>query len=374
MWNSKKKPEYEKVKGNLEVDWTLLETLLKLQSPSNTSYEKIFIKWLQDYVEKENPGVLVEFDKIGNTYVTKGKSDIYPCIVAHTDTAQSYNPHLNIINTGTWVIGLDNSTGTQIGTGADDKCGILIALTLLKKYDNIKCFFPVQEEIGLIGSSQADLDFFKDCSFLAQPDRNSYNCDFISETNGIEVCNNKFMDTISTIMTKYGYKEASGTCTDIGALKKSTEVTCPAFNYSCSYFNEHGDQEVINCNAFHNALNFLDEVIAKEGYNEHIHNFKNISYASYGYSFKENYWDDDELPSYLKEKSMIDVEHDCPEFDFNDPEAFEWAKDCLECGECPYCSNNELELMKDTSLFCESCGSAWNIPITSYHDREEWLV
>ena len=132
MWNNREKPLYKKVKGNLEVDWKLLETLLKLQSPSNTSYEKLFIKWLQEYIETENPGVLVEFDKIGNTYVTKGKSDIYPCIVAHTDTAQNYHKNLQIINTGTWVVGLDGNTGLQVGPGFDDKAGVLIALTLLK--------------------------------------------------------------------------------------------------------------------------------------------------------------------------------------------------------------------------------------------------
>lgn len=377
MWKySKEKPLYKKVKGELEVNWDFLHSILLKQSPSDTFHEDKFVKWLRNHIRKYVPNVSIETDKIGNTYVTKGKSDVYPCIVAHTDTAQNYHENMQIVNTKTWVLAIDNNTGTQIGPGFDDKAGIYVALTLLKKFDNIKCFFPTMEEIGLIGSSRANYDWFKDCSFLAQPDRNSYNCDFISRTNGIEVCNEDFMSKISQEMAKYGYKKATGSCTDIGALKKSNIVTCPAFNYSCGYFDEHSDEEVLNCNAFSNALNFLNEVIIKEGYNEHYHivpkeepitDYRTYYKPTYQPSNQKELFEDYDEDFYNYNKSysspiLNDVKHDCAGYDFNDSEGMTWVEDSLEIGQCPYCSNTELIEQVDTSLMCSSCNSIWNIP------------
>ncbi len=381
MWSYKKqeKPLYEKVKGDLEVNWDFLHTLLLKQSPSDTIHEDKFIKWLRNYIKKNIPTAKIETDSIGNTYVTKGKSNIYPCIVAHTDTAQQYHENMQIVNTKTWVLAIDNNTGTQIGPGFDDKVGVYIALTLLKKFDNIKCFFPTMEEMGCIGSSQANFKWFKDCSFLAQPDRNSYNCDFISHTNGIQVCDISFMSQIKEEMLKYGYKAASGTCTDIGAIKKSDLVECPAFNYSSGYFLEHSDEEVLNCNAFSNALNFLNEVIEKVGYIEHYH--KSPKYEPVTY-YNNKKWEDPRDYSTLfddlyDQDSVIipkkqSVRHDCEGFTYNDYDSLQWVEECLEYGECPHCQSNNLVEQVDTSILCTNCDAKWNIPVGEAILREEW--
>ena len=62
-----------------------------------------------------------EFDIYGNLYITKGSSDLYPCVVAHLDQVHKYVKHFSIKKLGDWIIGFDDKEGIQVGCGADDK-------------------------------------------------------------------------------------------------------------------------------------------------------------------------------------------------------------------------------------------------------------
>ncbi len=112
------------VSNELEIDWELLITLLKKQSPSKSKHQEKFVRWLNDYV-KEISGVNVHRDKIGNTYIQKGNAEFYPCIVAHTDTAQDYIPEMYVCKTDKLIVGINETTGERCGLGADKICPLI---------------------------------------------------------------------------------------------------------------------------------------------------------------------------------------------------------------------------------------------------------
>lgn len=86
----------------------------------------------------------------------------------------------------------------------------------------VKCAFFVQEEVGCIGSSHADMSFFSDCRFVIQCDRKG-NGDMVTQINGMKLCSNEFISAID--FRKYGYKPAQGLNTDVADIdNKMAEV------------------------------------------------------------------------------------------------------------------------------------------------------
>jgi len=64
----------------------LLKQLFCIHSKSGK--EGKIRKFIWNWVKQNIPGVKIECDKQGNLYITKGKSESYPCIVAHMDQVQ----------------------------------------------------------------------------------------------------------------------------------------------------------------------------------------------------------------------------------------------------------------------------------------------
>lgn len=148
----------------------------------------------------------------------------------------------------------------------------------------------------------------------------------------------------------------------------------------CGYFDEHSDEEVLNCNAFSNALNFLNEVIEKIGYEQHYH--KSPKYQPLAY-YNNKKWEDPRDYSKLFEDyddtviipDKQGVRHDCEGFSYTDYDSLQWVEECLEYGECPHCQSNNLVEQVDTSILCTNCDGKWNIPLGDVlmkHTREEW--
>lgn len=101
-------------------------------------------------------------DRYGNIYAVKGNRESYPCVVAHMDEVHwrktgSYAAHLVA---DSMIVGYDHKRKRMTGIGADDKNGIWICLKCLEDCKTVKCAFFVQEEVGCIGSSHADMSFF----------------------------------------------------------------------------------------------------------------------------------------------------------------------------------------------------------------------
>jgi len=189
----------------------LLKQLYEIHSPSGN--EKKMRKFLKDWIKNNVPSASFTVDAMGNLYVCKGKSDTYPCIVAHLDQVQkTHSKDFQAVETKDIIFGFSLSNVQQEGLGADDKNGIWIALKCLQKYESLKCAFFVQEEVGCRGSNKADMTFFSDCRFVLQCDRKGGN-DLIYNINGFtELCSKKFLSAIG--YQEFGYKLEIGMMTD----------------------------------------------------------------------------------------------------------------------------------------------------------------
>ncbi len=215
----------------------LLKKLYEIHSPSGK--EKRIKQFIKRYIHSNIPNCIIETDKVGNLYITKGEASEYPCIIAHLDQVQTlHSSDFKAIETEV-IFGYSNKNRSFQGLGADDKNGIWVCLKALQECDCLKIAFFVQEEIGCIGSSQADLTFFDDCRFVLQADRKGHS-DFITTIGWSPLCSEEFIKDCQ--IEKFGYKEATGMITDVGELKHQG-LPISVANISCGYYEPHTDQE-----------------------------------------------------------------------------------------------------------------------------------
>lgn len=229
---------------------------------SGSHKEEPMRQYIKRWIRSSVPGVLIEEDAIGNMYITKGQSDTYPCVVAHLDQVQDEYPEdYKAIETPDIIFGYSPSLRKQCGLGADDKCGIWIALKMLKKHDAIKLAFFPGEEVGCVGSSQANMDFFDDVRFVIEPDRRGYK-DLITEIGWTDLCSDEFLQ--ASDYADFGYEPTHGMMTDVETLKNNgLKVSC--INLSCGYYAPHTEDEYIVKADLINACAFVDHIIEKCG-------------------------------------------------------------------------------------------------------------
>lgn len=233
----------------------LLKQLYNISSPSRR--ENAMITFISNKLTEM--GVAHTIDKAGNIYATKGKGKTFPCLVAHTDEVhyQHTKGYEVVTMKNEIIVGYDSEKREFQGIGADDKNGIWICLKCLEEYDNLKCAFFVEEEIGCQGSRVADMEFFKDCRFVLQCDRKG-NGDIITKINGLKLCSKEFIEALNP--GKYGYKTTEGLSTDVGALKdRKLEVSC--INISCGYYNPHTKNEFTHIGDLMKCLDLVKHVI-----------------------------------------------------------------------------------------------------------------
>lgn len=284
----------------------LLKKLYSINSPSGkeTDMENFVIEYVSGI-----SGVNFWSDQKGNIYAEKRGSEIgseFPCIVAHLDEVHTrdFGCHYSTQRVGGILFGFDLSTDSFVGCGADDKNGIFIALSCLEKYDHIKVAFFVEEEIGCRGSSAADMSFFKDCRFVLQADRRN-GSDFISRASFVDLCSAEFIADVN--MEKFGYKEATGSMTDVMTLKENgLEVSC--CNLSCGYYNPHTENEYTKIYELNNCLDFVQSII--EGCTKvYKHNYDGLGkWDGYGKWDSYGKWGYEETDWGLDESKYLDYE------------------------------------------------------------------
>ena len=234
----------------------LLFQLYAIHSPSGN--EKKMRKFLRKQAI-ECGATSVETDKHGNLLIVKGVSDTYPCLAAHIDQVQkNHSKDFKVVEIDGDVIGWSAKCHSQQGLGADDKNGIFICLELLKKFDVMKVAFFVGEEVGCKGSGAVDLEFFKDCRFIIEPDRKD-SSDLITSMFCGDVCSVEFADAIG--FKDYGYEHEQGSITDVGELvDRGVGISC--LNLSCGYYDAHTDHEYTVLSELENCLNFVKHIVA----------------------------------------------------------------------------------------------------------------
>ena len=246
---------------------------------------------VRDYIIKFAISNNIPFftDEFGNVFLRKGNGTA-PCVVAHMDTVHrdqsdmvddSENILINevIVNNKTLLYGQRLVKHSQIpvntGCGGDDKAGIFIALSIILELDNIIGFFPVEEEVGCVGSKNVIHGegklFLENVSYFIQFDAPTD--DWISRIcSGIELFDNTFANILKPIWDKYNLSEphTSDPFTDVKELKKHYPVCC--INYFAGYMDMHSPTEYVVVEYVEKAINLGLDTIKILGNKKHIYN------------------------------------------------------------------------------------------------------
>tara|TARA_B100000927_G_scaffold288996_1_gene284690 strand:+ start:193 stop:1032 length:840 start_codon:yes stop_codon:yes gene_type:complete len=228
-----------------------------LSVPTFSRDEGLMIDYLKEVLTQKN--YKHHIDEIGNIYVTKGKTDNFPCFVSHTDTVHRVNKNLKVIQLEeegkTILTGIDSTTMRPSGIGGDDKCGVYLCLEMLDKLDNVKVAFFVSEEIGCIGSNQADPNFFKDVGYAIQydsPKGNSMSLTLMGKRLFSE--NSDFAEKVSEPILEHGVTSwERHPYTDIWPLMEKFNFAC--LNLAAGYHRYHTDDEYVVVEEVQNAFN-----------------------------------------------------------------------------------------------------------------------
>ncbi len=288
-----------------------------LSIPSISGDESMVRDYIIEYA-KEN-GIEYYTDAKKNLYLTKGtdkmtSGEYYPCVVSHMDTVHS--SHRELIETKTNLIIEDTGesemgeliakhpiTKEQTGIGGDDKCGVYVCLEMFERFDILKGAFFVEEEIGMLGSKQADDKFFENVGYAIQFDAPSSN--WISEVcSGVKLFDEDFKEEIKGTLNECGYtKFSKDPFTDVNQLASKYDFNC--LNLGCGYYRQHTNSEYVVVEEVSDSIKAGYELITKLGLVKYIHkkvekktlvNETNYSYASYNdnedYDFEEDEYDE----------------------------------------------------------------------------------
>lgn len=223
---------------------------------------------------------------------------------------------------------------------------------MFQRFDNIKLAFFVDEECGGVGSSKANLEFFNDCCFVIQPDRNHAKNDYINYTNGIPVTSDEFDKAMHPILDRYMYSEAFGTFTDIGVLKENGLGIC-AFNIACGYLFAHSSDEVVHIPSLELCMDVVYETISTLSYKrwEHVSESK---YKS-GWDFDwEKYYDNYAQDELFDDDAYMD----------------EALNTCTK----KWCDKKNFTVDLDGSIYCNGCNDYIKEPNDIYGKLDTGLI
>ncbi|PID48253.1 MAG: aminoacyl-histidine dipeptidase [Proteobacteria bacterium] len=99
----------------------------------------------------KNLGFEVKEDKAGNILCQKGNPNV--CLQSHYDmVCMGKAPQIELFKEDGWLRAKDSSLG------ADNGMGMAIMMAMMEKHDNLECLFTNNEEVGLIGANNLDLN------------------------------------------------------------------------------------------------------------------------------------------------------------------------------------------------------------------------
>ncbi|MBS9778773.1 MAG: M20/M25/M40 family metallo-hydrolase [Campylobacteraceae bacterium] len=96
-------------------------------------------------------GYEVKTDNAGNILCIKGEPKV--CLQAHYDmVCMGKAPNIELYEEDGWLKAKDSSLG------ADNGMGMAIMMAMMEKYDNLECLFTNDEEVGLLGANNLEID------------------------------------------------------------------------------------------------------------------------------------------------------------------------------------------------------------------------
>lgn len=185
--------------------------------------------------------------------------DIPVMLVAHLDTVHKNQP-LNI-----WLSLDKDKIMAEEGIGGDDRCGVYSILRVIKAGYKPYVLFTTDEEIGGIGASKfCDKYSSLPVNCFIELDRKGSN-DCVRYDDENEDLTNQF--------SKYGFKEAFGSFTDICILSDTYKIS--GVNLSVGYYNQHTNSEYVIMSELNNTITkVMDFLVDKSNY-EHKYEYKN---------------------------------------------------------------------------------------------------
>ena len=270
-------------------EFNMIKEKLKelLAIPTKTWEEDRLISYLIEHFEAR--GYHYELDDMGNLYVTKGISEYYPLVLAHTDSVhdikemvvkEEYLPN----SQGDKKLALKAYTkdgNLPTGIGGDDKAGVFICLQLLERFNVIKGFFPVAEETGCHGSRGAKKEFFNNVGYAIQFDSTENDTMSLS-LMGTQLFeqDSEFFNKTKGLILEHGFTEwRHHPYTDTMVLKKRFNFAC--LNFAAGYYNYHSNNEYVIVEDVLNSTLLGEGVIKKLG--NKFYEFKAPKKDSFGW-------------------------------------------------------------------------------------------
>ncbi len=234
-------------------------------------------------------GVTFSVDTMGNVLAVKGipvDGELYPLIMAHTDTVHEIPADMDLIKINekfitdehvirSWSnneINLKNQTmlwseydGEPYGCGGDDKCGVHICLEIIKKHTGpIKVAFFVSEEIGMLGSKDADPDFFQNIAYGLEFDA-PFNDLITKRCSGLPLfdVDGEFGVQVLDILRSYGIKWDLQTHPFTDVLQMKARFMFDNINFSSGYYNMHSPYEFVIVEQVELAQRMAEDIINK---------------------------------------------------------------------------------------------------------------
>jgi len=278
-----------------------------LSVPTISSNETMMRDYIVEFAHDNDIEYIL--DKKGNVYLTKGSEkmtsgEYYPCVVSHIDTVHrsqidliEQKTRLDIVeNVDGNLIAYNPITGLQTGIGGDDKCGVFVCLSLFLEMDVLKGAFFVEEEIGMLGSKEADVEFFENVGYAIQFDAPSAN--WITEVCcGVRILDDGFKNKITPLLNENGYTKFSiDPFTDVNQLAQKFDFNC--LNLGCGYYQQHRDTEYVVIEEVMKSLSVgkkLIEFLGIKKYLKHdvIKESSDNFGDAYGYDWEEDDFDVD---------------------------------------------------------------------------------
>lgn len=324
----------------------------------------------------------------GNVYGVKGEADVYPCIVAHTDTVHRIIPddNFHVMEAEGIIFGWNSAAKDYAGIGGDDKVGVYIALALMHELPACKAVFFRDEEIGCQGARRAKMEFFKDCAFALEADRRGDE-DVVVRASGTDLTSDAFNVAIFPSMSKFDRRfSRAGLMTDVQELKEIGLNIC-AINASCGYYRPHSDEEYVVVREVMKTKRFFKDICVKLGHKRWLHTaptrqWVTAGYRGYGWS---DWSDDDDYAGYtVREVTNSKRKVSSRPYRYRHTGAFNiWDKDKkvttrvlpklsdLPYTSCPSCWTQSLYWdSASEEVYCMACEDYVNVTINEMNIEE----
>ena len=141
--------------------------------------------------------------------------------------------------------------------GGDDKCGIFITLSLLRKYKNkLNFVFSINEEKGMTGIQSVvnSQDFSKVLYGIVIDRRGAGDIICVDNSYGTK----EFEAALKKVGDPYGFKPARGSCSDANHIR--SKVSCA--NLSSGYYNPHSKKEFVILDDVQNSMDYIDSIVS----------------------------------------------------------------------------------------------------------------